>query len=499
MSILIVSVKYNLQNSAGSLDSFNTGMSLPVKVIDINGEVIFEALASNIEPVKFNISEKLKTVFVRLTWPSGKNKTRRINLTGNHISEITFSDMEIENHEWAAWAAPRLKQNEIVTHKNKNKKDNIESHPNTWLIIWKLDGDQWIKLRLAPKIQFKSKTSRQIDFVLDKNSYLLQIGGPNIPWRFVTLPSGGTCRIFLKLNDTSDQRLDPLDILVSGFSLDAEALMEFLTRNAVSSVKTMARSRMVATSLFSEKFEDPISAIAGAYYLLRVGNWEEIPMLWWENLSSNFKWIPDASILHCVRLLRGGLSSDIARQSALNLFKTCLEKGWPVYEEGLLLLKEAGALLRNIAELRDAELYARVESLVVAKSSASASLSFYGRFPSKPSAVLWVGMPNTPRRRKIPSAKLKTELLDSRNSMRNISDSTTVSNLSRQMNSLSFTKEFIVKSKKTSKNLVRNTITTESEVQIDNITSSSPPILTDKKVEDKIPKEWFLLKDIGDE
>ena len=187
-------------------------------------------------------------------------------------------------------------------------------------------------------------------------------------------------------------------------------------------------------------FQDPLAAVAGGYFLLRVGSFGRAPLFWWENLSTNFPWVPDTAILHCMCLLRAGLATIEERTKALDLFKTCIESGWPVYEEGLQLLQEASSLLKHVAGHEDALYFSRIDTLATAKTWAGAALSFYGREPSKPSAVLWVGMPQAPRRRKLALHSWQEQVMDLNSEQSEVWSNTDTSTLSRQLSSMSFTR-----------------------------------------------------------
>jgi hypothetical protein len=246
--------------------------------------------------------------------------------------------------------------------------------------------------RIKPDMQYKSDQARQLDLVLGNQPHMLQIGGEDVPWQLVSLPSGGPCRVFVTPNVSRDPRSGPLRVLVTSSRQGAEMLMEFMARDSMRAASAIADSQSLALKLFAESFEDPVAAIAGAYFLLRTDGWEKVPPGWWSNLSTSCN-LSDASILHCVRLLRVGLAKPMDQARAISLFRTSLDRGWPVYEEGLQLLQEASALLRNIAAPKDVLYLSAVDALVTAAAWAGSSLSFYGLHPAKPSAVLWKGMP----------------------------------------------------------------------------------------------------------
>jgi len=499
MNALTVSLDYGMSASAPYQRDGSAGVALPVKVLDAEGTVLAEGLASSLRPIVFDIDHGLETVFVRLTWPGGRTETRRVSSAGDAQPRVSFSDAKIANNEWSAWAVPRLNRRTSLDLSNREETSNIGRYRNVWLRVWRFDSGVWHPTPMTPRMQYKSAVAKQVDLELEALPYLLQLGSSDVPWHFVALPGGGPCRVLFTSNDSSDPRSDPLKVVVTSFRTDAETLLEFLCRDAMRAARTMATSQEMAVSLFADKFNDPIAAVAGAYYLLRTGNGEQAPLNWWENLSANFSWIPDTAILHCVRLLRDGLSDQAARTKVLGLFKTSLDRGWPVYEEGMNLLREAGALLRHIAKSDDAEYFSRVELLATAKTWAGASLSFHGKTPTKPSAVLWVGTPNAPRRRRLAQPEGFDESIE--RNMREVEKASrsTASVVSRQMSSLSFSGD-LAPAKFTRPNVT-------SALEFAPVPGSAdggrlPKTPTANRKVRKTPEDkgagWMLLGDIGD-
>lgn len=502
MKALNVHLDYRASSSPQFRRGSSLGTALPVKVLDVGGTIIGDALASLQRPAEFSLPDELQTVFVRLIWPSGKTETHRVSLSANATAIATFSDARIARNEWSAWATPLINANTSHLSTDRLAGASIDPYLNVWLRIWQFERGSWHPTQIAPRMQYKSETARQVDLELEEKPHLLQVGGSKVPWRFVALPGAGPCRVLLTPNESRDPRADPLKIVVTSFRTDAETLLEFLARDAVRAANTMANSAAMAISLFEEKFEDPIAAVAGAYYLLRIEDWERVPIEWWQNLSRNFPWIPDTAIVHCVRLLRAGLENDSARVEAIDLFRMCLEQGWPVYEEGLQLLQEAGSLLRHVADRRDAEYFASVESLTTAKAWAGASLSFYGKEPYKPSAVLWVGMPNAPRRRRLSRPEWMEEVVENNRLVVEDHNRMTAATVSRQISSLSFAQELVAQRQLVSSVASRSARSAPTlkffETPVLRPGQSSSAIASAAKIKKaKESGDWLLLGDIG--
>ena len=276
----------------------------------------------------------------------------------------------------------------------------MDEFNNVWLRLWRFEGDVWKREKLSPIDERRSNVATQMDLVLGKASWLLQIGGSKVTWRFVALPGGGRARVLITPKDSKDPRADELKVVVTGFRERAETLLEFLSRDAMRSVNALTESASFARHLLSEKFEDPVAAVAGAYYLLRFNRWDSVPLWWFENLSTNFAWIPDTAIVHCARLLRSGSDAYSDRFNPNALLQQALARGWPVYAEGVSLLQEAASLLKSSGAV-DATFFRQIEGLGAANGWAGAATSFYGRAPDSPEALRWVGRPHAPRRHNI--------------------------------------------------------------------------------------------------
>jgi|GEM_PF-2107100 hypothetical protein len=374
-------------------------MFLPVKALDEDGSILAEGAAGLGQPALLSVPDATAQVFVRLTWPSGRTQTQRISLDGGTDGELTFSDESLSSNEWSAWAIPRLNARTPLAAARGDIDLNLQRFDNVWLRLWRRQDGVWQQTPLRPDATYRNGAAWQLDLTLEQAAWLLQLGGSKVPWRFVSLPGGGPARVLFTPKDSNDPRSEPLKVVVTSFRSDAETLLEFLARDAMRAADALAGSQSLAHHLFAEKFEDPISAVAGAYYLLRRGDWERIPRDWYENLSREFRWLPDASIVHCVRLLREGAGSS--QESPLKLLEQSLQRGWPVFEEGIALLQEAAATLRQVAWSHDSIVFDQVQALGTAKSWAGAATSFFGRQPDTPAARQWVGMPNAPRRRRL--------------------------------------------------------------------------------------------------
>jgi len=370
---------------------------LPVQVVDGEGEILAEGVTGLSQPARVEVPD-VAWALACLIWPSGRAFVQRVDLLDQMRAEVHFSDTSIATDTWSTWAIPRLNPRTPLMGEAVPKQRALGRFARVWLRLWRKTQDGWQQQPLHPQAIRSNDIACQFDLDLDHAVWLLQVGGSQVPWRFVALPGGARARIFLTPTDSSDPRSEPLKVVVTGFHGSAEILLEFIARDALRAADILVRSVPLADHLFSHTEDDPISAVAGAYYRLKRGGWQDLPPPWWERLSQQFPWLPDAALLHCIRLLREGVDAS-TQESAQELLTRSLAQGWPLYQQGLALLQEAAAGLRLPRAVQ-----ADIRALVAAKSWAGAATSFYGRFPDAPMALRWVGMPSTPRRRRLDPA-----------------------------------------------------------------------------------------------
>ena len=397
MKALNVSLNYSSTENAPTSSQRQTALALPLRVLDADGSLIAEGVASTSTPAAFDISLIDGPAFVRLTWPSGKTETQRVDVVEGATGQVSFSDEQISRNEWSAWAVPRLGENTSLASRGAPPSVHIDKFDRVWLRMWTFENSVWLPSRVEAKTSYRNDAARQIDFELNEKCRLLQMGGANVPWRFVSLPGGGTCRVLLTPNESSDPRAEPLKVVVTSFRRDAEALLEFLARDSLKAATSLATYQPLAQQLLADKTEDPVSAIAGAYFLLRTEGWRRIPRYWFDNLYQMFPWLADPPIIRCVLMIRQGFSSDSDAAEAASLLQTCLNRGVPVFSEGLSLLQEASSVLRSASGSARQGVFEQVEHLVASQAWAGAALSFYGETPYQPSPERIVGFPGKAR------------------------------------------------------------------------------------------------------
>ncbi|MDX0481432.1 hypothetical protein GOD90_20365 [Sinorhizobium medicae] len=382
MSELKVSFKHEAAQ-AGAAD-----VALPLRVLDADGGVVATGAASLSQPMRCDIGSASRPLFVRLTWPSGKTETKRAD-----GPEVVFDHSSISRDQWAAWAVPRLNERTSqAVSASVPGQVAIDSYDRAWLRLWTFRKGQWSDRPLAPEDQNRNDSAIQLDFILDEHPWCLQLGGKSIPWMIISLPPGGRCRVLITPNESTDPRREPLKVVVTGFRSETETLLEFLSRDSLRAANAVASYVPLAIQLLEGKFQDPIAAVAGAYYLLRIDKWRQIELGWIENLDLEFPWIPDGAIIRAAVLTRGGLRDETAAKTVLERLSESLKRGVPIFAEGISLMHEAASVLRSGA--KKTGFFKKVDRLAASRLWAGAAFAFSGEDPAHPSPERRRGTPS---------------------------------------------------------------------------------------------------------
>src|SRR5262249_19038957 len=156
-------------------------------------------------------------------------------------ASVSFDDSQIAANEWSAWAIPKLNPKTPLASPSGDIDLGLDRFERVWLCLWRLVEGSWSLETLKPETTYRNGAAWQLDLSLDASSWLLQVGGSQVTWRFVSLPGGGPVRVLLTPKDSADPRADALKVVVTGFRADAEMLLEFLARDAIRATDALAR------------------------------------------------------------------------------------------------------------------------------------------------------------------------------------------------------------------------------------------------------------------
>jgi hypothetical protein len=126
----------------------------------------------------------------------------------------------------------------------------------------------------------------------------------------------------------------------------ADTIMSYLQRGDLYSAEAMTQWVDEAQVLLFEKMRDPYAAAVGAYLLLRLKRFNEMRE-WARNLANRFPFLPDGCIIWAWQLIHQQPSNTEEIRKYLHM---AVDRGLPVYSEGLRLLTDGLRLLGSDGE-----------------------------------------------------------------------------------------------------------------------------------------------------
>jgi len=365
----------------------STGASpFPFKVLGEHGQLLAEGVADGSRTTQVQLTDMAaaQKIYVRLAVPSGRPVSRPVTISSSAEASVHFSADDFPGETWAKWALAR-------SAPSKAAPKPLVSLGSVWFRLWSREGIYWCPSRGLPRSNsVSSSAARQVDFDLpEATQHLLQFGGTHVPWSFVALPPGRS-RMFFTANSEPTSSSLPVKVVVTRFQPEAETLLEFMARDSLRAADSISKWGPIATQLLHDKFEDSISAIIGAYFLLRIGRWKQTDLQWFENLYSHFAWSSDAALIRCAVSGRRGLSKpgDVTR--FLQQLRECFARGVPLFEEGHRVLLEVHSIVASLSnadgvtDSLNAELVAACEALSSSRVWAGSSFAFRGARPDVP-------------------------------------------------------------------------------------------------------------------
>ncbi|MCX7250893.1 MAG: hypothetical protein NTX37_05240 [Burkholderiales bacterium] len=360
----------------------------PFEVLGEHGQLLAEGVADSSRPMRVQLHDITgeQKIFVRLAVPNGRLVSRPATPSSPAEASVQFSADDLPGETWAKWALAR-------SAPSKAAPKPLARLGSVWFRLWSHDGVHWLQSKQLPRSNSMSgSAARQVDFDLpEATQHLIQFGGTHVPWSFVALPPGRS-RMFFTANPEPTSGSLPVKVVLTRFQPEAETLLEFMARDSMRAADSVSKWGPIATQLLHDKFEDPISAIIGAYFLLRIGRWKQTELQWFDNIYRRFAWSSDAALIRCAVSGRHGLSKPGDANRFLQQLRDCFARGVPLFEEGHRVLLEVHSIVASLSSEDDvtgslqAQLVAACESLSSARVWAGSSFAFRGAHPDAPQA-----------------------------------------------------------------------------------------------------------------
>ncbi|WP_146150049.1 hypothetical protein [Caballeronia novacaledonica] len=317
----------------------------------------------------------LSFVDVDLAVPHGPKISCRIPLIGRFVQHTI--DLVPDNiPRWLAWAAA-----EVNLRARASFSDTSAYH--VWGRLWAYRLGAWRPVDLAVDKIESNDYAKQFELTTREPS-VLQIGGPAILPRLVSLPEG-RAKVLLKANAETAASGDPLNIVVSRVTEGPRnTLLSLLSMNHSMYAESVAKE---LGSGFDWKGigDDPLSGCALGYAAMRLRALDRFTLSDARSLFQLARGSSDAAIVLAARELADN-APDLSR--VIRLLDVGIGRGVPVLAQSLAAATAALDDLRRRPIQTDEKMLAtlteKARGYSQAKAGEGSFLSFYGQAPHMP-------------------------------------------------------------------------------------------------------------------
>lgn len=320
---------------------------------------------------------------VQASLPSGRRLSRVVKLGPQQDEKVELEVVKDSPHRGLEWA--KLSRPKVLDDADGRE----ASLRSVWLRLWACGPDgRWAvrpwpvqQAERAPGlVQYKFRFSRHERF----GQYYLQVGGPKMWWRLVSLPSDDIGVLIAGAGaDGRDEAAGPVDVTVNGRRHDADVLLAYLSRGEMEQAELIS-DRVVANGLFHTRRRNPMAAAIAGYFLLLKGAPQNVHEMWSSDLSRLMRWLPDDAVIDAWSLMRADRPDLPAAKR--QLLKAAAQ-GVPVYTRGLRLLIDGLALFADDPRHGGADVAAalkRARRFGAAAAWESPTTTFVGEDPCSP-------------------------------------------------------------------------------------------------------------------
>jgi ammonium transporter, Amt family len=285
--------------------------------------------------------------------------------------------------DWMAWSAMRV---DLTRHLSPLMVQ--AGMQDAWLQMWEWvrEAQRWKQVAInpvqtdhsAPAVQLvlpPSQRSRALVTCLGRN-------GPHV----ISLPPGRELTVLVTTACPFPSDTGPC-VLVRAYGAEAEGILEFLRGNAIGALDTLlAPGGEVANRVLQSVPNDPIAAVAAAYYLLRKRDWERLPEQWLINLANHFPWIPDTYLIRdATRIARGMDLTEASALAALSLHQA-FSNGLPFFAEANSAMEELLFYAQRVRRptFLDQKRQSTIAAMLGVCKPAGLTFGFLGSAPDEP-------------------------------------------------------------------------------------------------------------------
>jgi len=302
--------------------------AIAVEIINTDLETVAELSLSGHEQQAIEVAAG--KYLIRAYLPSGQMLKVKTAVAAGEEKQVVLQP--------SASAPSWLKWQHFLGNAYPSQPLSLSMLQSAWLRLWTYHQSSWTIEPLP--LQESGRDDAVINYHLDvdeaaaRQVRLLQVGGLQVPWRFIALPPSPKLEILIRSTQNATELDDRLTVAIVSHDWNAETLLKYLAAGNLESAKIVSADVANAEALLAEKLTNPMGAVIAGYYLLRVGAAERLQP-WAAHFASQFSWLPDALIIHAWQLLQQPQPDlKLAEQRLLR----AAAQGIPLYSRGVRLL-----------------------------------------------------------------------------------------------------------------------------------------------------------------
>lgn len=365
-------------------------LAMMFDVVAPDGRMLAQGTASPNKPATVQLPDiGVQRVHVIGYSPNGRTSEQAYTYEPGWPNNDVYLSPASSPHEWLQWVTPFRSLSHLQDRAGPKR-----AIGRVWMVLWEFREEGWAA-RPFDGLDYAGDTGmREVHIDVPKAPHLLQVGGDEVAWRFVSLPPGAKVRVALTRNRSLDPDFDSVEVTVGRVDPKNELIMSYLSRGAEVEAARLGEVWESADLALYEKVEDPISAAAGAYLLFKMGRLEA-RRSWVENLVRWSPGLADGPIIAAALTLQCCGDHEETVRQYLNL---AISRGVPLFSLGISMLVETMAAVHRGAEETQAFKagYLLARAYNQAHASSGAYFSFYGKSPAQPSWIKYRGAADAP-------------------------------------------------------------------------------------------------------
>jgi hypothetical protein len=330
---------------------------------------------------------------VRASLSSGKVFEQAVYIQPDRMEDCRvplYAASPHESQEWAYFTQPAARTTSERLWEPR--------YAGLWLRLWEYTPAAGWTLASLPAVDVVTWDGDGVSYSLSMPGQVLralQVGGDKIPWKLVAVPPSERVQVLVRPAPRST-RGHPLKVVVSGGNVESETLLALIQRGDTNQARDWDQQARIAENLLYSKVRDPLAAAVGGYFLIRLNDMARLHD-WANNLANLFDWMADGAVIHAWQLLAEGRGGRQESQSAACArLLTATQRGFPLYTEGLRLLRDGLLLFARQPGRKDKKVHEALNSIGEYAAAADWSVTtttFLGGRPDNPSSRPRKGQP----------------------------------------------------------------------------------------------------------